>query len=86
MQPPQEAKQEDVVDEFVDVVTLEPSELGHIPDDDDGDAELCFLPTTLEPDSTADVAERSHEANDDSMGAEDKIKARKRMRVSESKR
>eukprot|EP00308_Calcidiscus_leptoporus_P004413 CAMPEP_0119356160 /NCGR_PEP_ID=MMETSP1334-20130426/4835_1 /TAXON_ID=127549 /ORGANISM="Calcidiscus leptoporus, Strain RCC1130" /LENGTH=490 /DNA_ID=CAMNT_0007370135 /DNA_START=28 /DNA_END=1501 /DNA_ORIENTATION=- len=48
--PAQEETKEDEEEELIDVLTIEPSELAHFPDDDDDDTELGFLPTEPEPD------------------------------------
>ena len=36
---------EETADEDIDIVSAEPSELAHIPDVDDDDRDLAFLPT-----------------------------------------
>jgi len=46
---PIEAKAEEA-EEHIDITTLEPSELAHLPDANDSDEELVCLPTKPEPD------------------------------------
>ncbi len=50
--PQAETKQQDDEDELIDIVTIDPTELNHVPDADDDDEELLFLPTQPEPEAT----------------------------------
>ena len=44
-----EEEKKEEIDELIDIVTVEPSELAHTADEDDNEPELLFLPTHLEP-------------------------------------
>jgi len=43
---------EEEEEELIDIVTIDPTELNHVPDAEDDDTELLFLPTQPEPDDT----------------------------------
>jgi len=61
----QEAKVDDPADELIDVVTVERSEVAHVPDADDDDAELLFIPTVPTADDDADGGGSSMDTGDD---------------------
>ena len=75
------------MEEEIDVLTVDTSELDHVPDADDDDVELLFLPTHLEPQLNPgeDAAEGGGGAADDGMdvdGDKGGKAGRKRVRPS----
>ena len=46
-------REEEEEEEQIDITTIDPTELNHVPDADDDDDELLFLPTQPEPEAAA---------------------------------
>jgi len=80
--PPQDEHAEEEEDELIDVVTCERSELAHVPDADDDEEELLFIPTRPDPDDDGHGAAGGAEYEPMEVDATDKHpKARKRKGV-----